>query len=262
MTATNKKSTATATATAASTTAPVKTDEEILASIPMSEGGIRVGLAYDAFTSSFRVHYPEATIIRSVDMVKYYDLIIFTGGEDIDPKHYGGRDDGFLYYTSMSDRDDVELAIFKEADKLNKNMLGTCRGLQLINVGKGGTLIPDIRQAGRPHNGDHPLSWTTDKVAKLKAIFPGDVNSMHHQGIQRLGSDLVTVAEHNGVPEIILGGTNIIAVQFHPEFMGKERIAPFFKLITQFVQNTKANLAAEAAAATAKGTDSPQVAKA
>jgi len=179
---------------------------------------ISVACAYPTFASAFKQFFPGLVVLEKPADASKFDLIIFTGGEDIDPDRYAAKEDKHLACQVNSKRDEFEFAAFEAANKAGKHIFGSCRGLQLINVALGGALFPDLTAAKRQHAGDHGLKWQRESK-KLQAIFTSGVNSMHHQGISRLGRGLVTYATHNEVPEIIVG-KNIMAVQFHPEWMG------------------------------------------
>jgi putative glutamine amidotransferase len=123
-----------------------------------------------------------------------------------------------------------------------KPILGICRGLQVINVFKGGTLHLDN---GEDKNVIHKKE-TIDKIHQVKveknSFFhsivkenSGEVNSAHHQSIEKLGADLKAVAySEDGIIEAIessnLDDEFILAVQWHPERMG-DLESPFSKNI-------------------------------
>ena len=176
----------------------------------------KICVAYSAFYSSFKRFIPGLEILKKPEDATNYDLIIFTGGEDINPSRYGQQEQYSL--GSSPERDEFEMRTFNYAFRNGVRIYGSCRGLQLINVALGGTLIQDLGLAGKGHFGTHDLTWTTEKKSILKDLFPGKVNSLHHQGIENLGRDLRSLAEFNGVPEIIYG-KRILATQFHPEMM-------------------------------------------
>ncbi|MBX7103233.1 MAG: gamma-glutamyl-gamma-aminobutyrate hydrolase family protein [Gemmataceae bacterium] len=164
------------------------------------------------------------------------DAVFLTGGVDVDPSHYGeprhpacGRTD--------ADRDAVELQLTKWAIEDKKPLLAVCRGFQVLNVAVGGTLFQDLgEQYSRSLKHDHfPRADGTptrdylshavklDPKSRLAQYLGSDfapVNSMHHQGIKRLGHGLVANAwAPDGLIEGIEGanGQFLIAVQWHPE---------------------------------------------
>ncbi len=165
-------------------------------------------------------------------LVKKFDGFLFTGGQDINPSLYGQP----LYDCSdeiSPKRDELELNLFKAILKENKPVLGICRGMQLINVALGGTLKQDIlgaKEVGMtlqhlqktPYDTPvHEVSIKKDtlihKILGKEKIL---VNSAHHQGIERLGKGLLSIA--TSVDELIeaieIKGLDFgIAVQWHPE---------------------------------------------
>lgn len=181
-------------------------------------GGIAVLLPY---TES------EATLS---DYTALCDGFFFTGGADIDPKHFGEQIHpacGQIY----EHRDALELSIFPLALKSGKPILGICRGLQLINVALGGTLYQDLpteyavtlshRQtepATAPSHGIKILKDTPLHALIGKEYMTG--NSFHHQAIQTLGKGLsVTARAEDGVIEAVTyeGDSYLRAYQWHPE---------------------------------------------
>jgi putative glutamine amidotransferase len=159
------------------------------------------------------------------------DLIVFTGGEDIDPSMYGtsyeiGKKKS---HGSTNPRDRWEIHILNSIldGKLpTKKVLGICRGLQLINVGMGGTLISDIWEKFR--EGHKPIHEIAHKKTNIFSWLT-NVNSMHHQGLERYGNDsrkhpinILATESKTGVAEIVLWGNMLLGFQFHPEFFSQE----------------------------------------
>ena len=107
----------------------------------------------------------------------------------------------------------------------HKPILGICRGLQVLNVAFGGTLIQDIpnhSQKADRHVLTHEVKIVKD--SQLASIFneSTQVNSLHHQVIDRLGDGLKAVAfSSEGYIEAI-EADNILAVQWHPEALTHE----------------------------------------
>ena len=182
----------------------------------------------------------DAELLR--DIASRLDGIIFPGGEDISPAFYGAAEDPKLEATNLR-RDVFELTLLKLVTDRNIPVLGVCRGLQLINVGFGGTLYQDI-PSNHPSEVNHrPRNWEkVHKVSlasgsKAEEILGGmtelEVNSYHHQGICKLGFGLrVTGWSPDSIPEIIEGYPDrpIFAVQFHPEVFASQGDTTFLKL--------------------------------
>ncbi|MCT4563227.1 MAG: gamma-glutamyl-gamma-aminobutyrate hydrolase family protein [Maledivibacter sp.] len=164
--------------------------------------------------------------------VSLCDGFLFTGGEDIDPNQYG-EGPCLKLGPIKPELDMFQLTFFKIVQKLDKPILGICRGLQVINTGLGGTLFQDIecqckdvyqhfQTGGRSHS-VHKIQLSEGSV--LKNIFQSvnlSVNSLHHQSVKKLGKGLkVCAGSEDGIIEAIESdmGKKIIGVQWHPEEM-------------------------------------------
>jgi len=121
-------------------------------------------------------------------------------------------------------RDEMEFHLARELLKRDIPVLGICRGLQVLNVVLGGTLLPDI--AGH-RTGTHPVQWT-------EPLFDcREVNSSHHQAIGQLAPRLKVAARSlDGIVEAVVlpAARFCVGVQFHPERM-ESLDAPFKKLV-------------------------------
>jgi len=177
----------------------------------------------------------EVEIINSTDgrrgEASEYDGILFAGGEDVDPAHY---DEPTKYESVHVDRarDQFEFALLDAAMDRRLPILGICRGIQMINVKFGGTLIQDIkndtrlewehRQPGSRSELTHTVT-VTEPESTLAGAVSGScrVNSLHHQAIKRLGRGLkVTAHSEDGLVEAVEAAEDypfLMAVQWHPE---------------------------------------------
>ena len=161
------------------------------------------------------------------------DGILLSGGADIDAAHYGasnGDDDD----PAEHERDAFELALFLAASKQELPILGICRGLQLVNIASGGTLHQHVPvHAGfsqPPSTLLHDVDFAPDSV--LASIYESghQVNSLHHQTVDKLGSGLRMTASHDGSVEGIEHETlPIVAVQWHPEMLPTRASDPVFR---------------------------------
>ena len=134
-------------------------------------------------------------------------------------------------------RDSTEFNLLKEAENKNIRTLAICRGHQLLNVYKGGTLHQDLKKSGfneiqhqKPYDDArryvHRIN--IEKETKLEGIVQVnniEVNSIHHQGIDKLGDDLIISArsEDDVIEGIeITNGWDAIGIQWHPEYLDDE----------------------------------------
>jgi putative glutamine amidotransferase len=169
---------------------------------------------------------PEA-IAALLDRV---DGICLPGGPDVQPSAYGEEPHPQLGPTEPR-VDAVELALVRAADRRNLPILGICRGMQLLNVARGGTLhqhLPDVVGDQLEHRQPEHGSVTTHRVetaphSRLRATLGGpsrEVNSIHHQAIRTLGDDLTATAwAEDGTIEAVEdpGGRLVLGVQWHAE---------------------------------------------
>ena len=169
----------------------------------------------------------DARQVRARD----YDGILFSGGEDVDPALY---DEPTRHESVHVDRarDDFEFALLDAAMDRRLPIFGICRGIQMINVKFGGTLIQDIpsdtelerdhRQTGSRSELTHSVTVTEPESA-LANVVAGScrVNSLHHQAIKRVGRGLkVTAHSEDGLVEAVEAADDypfLMAVQWHPE---------------------------------------------
>lgn len=181
------------------------------------------------------------------------DGVIISGGGDIDPASYGDTYVHDKTYGIHPGRDDLELEIAKQAVERDIPALCICRGIQVLNVALGGTLIQDLPDQ-YPNDVEHrqqDAGIPKEEPGHRVTVTPGsllertygsseiDVNSFHHQAIK----DLAPALDINGVaPDEIVeavshpGSTWILGVQWHPEMMFRahpEHLRPFEALVTQ-----------------------------
>jgi len=199
---------------------------------------INIGIATSPFRESFQKAFEqEIEIVKpnsKLDEILKYDLIIFSGGEDINPRIYG---ESITYTRGISiERDKIELDILSKAMALDIKVFGVCRGHQLINAKLGGKLLQDLFMGQNPslhHSSPHGIEKISSDVF-LKDI--DIVNSLHHQGVISSGKGLQVTSKYRGIVESTMG-KNVYTVQFHPEFMlGVKEIREFFTFFKSYVE--------------------------
>ncbi|HEX6131529.1 MAG TPA: GrpB family protein [Actinomycetota bacterium] len=169
------------------------------------------------------------------ELLEPFDGLVLVGGGDVDPSRYGGERTDHVYGVEP-DRDETELELLLAADRLRMPSLCICRGMQLMNVAFGGTLVPHLPAVDGMLEHGVPVADTQTvhdvKVAPeslLMATTRADVlrcSSHHHQGVDRLGEGLVATGwSDDGLVEAIeLPPVDeddwtrwVVGVQWHPE---------------------------------------------
>lgn len=185
-----------------------------------------------------------------VDNIEDAEIVIFTGGEDVDPSLYGEEKHNTTY--SNIDRDLYEKEMFEKIQS-NQLVVGICRGSQFCCVMNGGKLVQNCSNHGM--FGTHPISCRLNQTVY-------EITSTHHQmqypyNLDEKNYTLVATSinnrsnyyegsginsEHliiNGEPEIVLyhkqNMPRCIAIQGHPEYMRKE--SPIVKYLNQLIND-------------------------
>jgi putative glutamine amidotransferase len=199
------------------------------------------------------------------DVLRVCDGVVLGGGRDIEPSRYGQEPHAKLAPTDPR-RDAFELELVERALERDLPILGMCRGIQMLNVTLGGTLVQDVSLVDEWN--DHPSDpgwalWREVQRASLDdeeevpehprhpiAIEPGshlheaigateaEVGSYHHQALDRVASELRVVASApDGVVEAVEldGTTYVLAVQW--ELQEEWRVDPrFLEPFRRFVE--------------------------
>ncbi len=159
--------------------------------------------------------------------------LVLTGGEDVDPARYGEKRHEKVRSVNAA-RDATEAALIKEARKRGTPVLAICRGIQMLNVALGGTLVQDIPsqcETDIAHDEESARDSRTHEISvepgSLIATAIGTehctVNSFHHQSVKRVADGMrVTARSPDGIIEGLESTDEdwwVMAVQWHPEEM-------------------------------------------
>lgn len=180
------------------------------------------------------------------------DGVYFIGGHDVHPYYYGEepiKEIGIIHPI----RDEFEIELFKRAFERKLPILGVCRGCQIINVAKGGTLYQDIYSQIKDCKGHSPSGIDTQdgyhtvkisQPSKLYQIMKEEtafVNSFHHEAVKELAKgfkccayskdSLLEAFEYDG-EQFCLG------IQWHPECM-IEKYPKFNEIYKAFIESCK-----------------------
>lgn len=216
-------------------TSELRTPERV---VPMPEGEparreMALGLIYvDAVfqAGGLPLILPPLTPGFAPSLLDAVDGLCIPGGPDIHPSLYGHEPHAMLGPTE-AELDAFELALVTEALDRRMPVLGICRGAQMINVAMGGTLhqhLPACLDGPLPHRQDADLARPTHAVRVASGSLlestlgraSVEVNSLHHQAVDRLGEGLEAVAwAPDGVIEAVegTGEAFLLGVQWHAE---------------------------------------------
>jgi len=216
-----------------------QTDTDLLVCAVKEAGGEPVPLLSDAASWTSQVHTLRGLILN--------------GGNAVDPRRYGQVNEG-LCRTVIPHRDELEFEALQYCRDRGLPVLGVCRGLQLLNVSCGGSMLQDLTITTVEHEAKsevscfHPIE-----------IFPGTglatlaggqrrlrVNSRHHQGLrpEHLAPGLrISAVAPDGVVEGVegTGGSFLVGIQFHPERPGEvPELIGIFQLLVASAAGAKA----------------------
>jgi len=196
---------------------------------------------------------PDPALVQDPDeALDHVDGLMLVGGADLDPATYGARPHPQTI-GMVPERDAFEIALVRRALERDLPFLGICRGMQVMNVARGGTLhqhLPDAlgheehrRVAGSFDGADHDVRLTPGSLAARAAGEEWHTTkSHHHQGVDRIGEGLTVTgwADIDELPEALeLDGRRFaLAVQWHPEADERSR------LIASLVEEAAATRAA------------------
>ncbi|HEX8101246.1 MAG TPA: gamma-glutamyl-gamma-aminobutyrate hydrolase family protein [Solirubrobacteraceae bacterium] len=152
------------------------------------------------------------------------DGICLSGGPDLDPAAYGARERHPALGETEPPLDAFELALVREADRRGMPVLGVCRGVQTLNVARGGTLhqdVPGHRQTEVATQPTHEVAIALhSRTARTLGVTRLAVNSFHHQAVDALGAGLcVTARAADGTVEALECRERpfFLGVQWHAE---------------------------------------------
>lgn len=186
-------------------------------------GGLPVHLSYDTDAKA---------------VCHWLSGVVITGGQDVHPACWGGDTSVVRDVDSRMDpmvhdlaRDEYEIALARAALERGIPVLGVCRGMQVLNVALGGTLIAHLGPGSVSHlsteaaptdgTADHLVTFEQGSIVADLFGQEATTNSWHHQAVDRCGGGLVVTGRtSDGVVESVeLPGAPVLGVQWHPEWM-------------------------------------------
>jgi putative glutamine amidotransferase len=175
---------------------------------------------------------PDTALVENPDeILDRIDALILAGGCDMDPSRYD-QEQHPETVGLVPARDDFELALIRRAIERDLPTLGICRGMQVLNVARGGTLVqhlPDVlhtdthrRNPGTFDGNEHDVALVPGSLAAQAAASEVTMTkSHHHQGVDAIGEGLIVTGRSvtDDLPEAIElpDSTFVLGVQWHPE---------------------------------------------
>lgn len=158
------------------------------------------------------------------------DAVVIVGGEDIAPRFYGGPSGYANEGRHLETADAAQIALVRRAVERSVPLIGICRGLQIVNVALGGTLVQDLGDGVHVNQGAPVPDTLTDHAVLLESGSRVEallgpvawVRSAHHQAVDALGAGLVVTgrAPDGHIEAIEHESAPILAVQWHLEDPG------------------------------------------
>lgn len=184
------------------------------------------------------------------EQINNIDALILSGGHDVNPLLWGEEPNRKLGGI-LPKRDTYDTSLLQEAMKMEKPILGICRGEHILNVANGGSLYQDlslIEGSYIKHNQEHLSNVPTHSVDIVKGTKLYDIlgdnilaNSFHHLGIRGIAKGFkVCAVAKDGVVEAIEkeGEQFVIGIQWHPEMMTKDHPV-MLKIFKKLVEEVK-----------------------
>ena len=182
----------------------------------------------------------DALAERPAEVVDRLDGVLLAGGSDIDPLTYGATAHPTVTETDPA-RDRFELGLAHEALERDLPVLGVCRGMQLLNVAAGGTLVQHLPEAlGSDRHRERPGIFSGHEVSLAAGSLVVEavgaertpVQSHHHQGVAELGEGVSTTGW--SVPDAVIEAIELpgrrfaLGVLWHPEVDERSRVIEAF----------------------------------
>ena len=178
----------------------------------------------------------SSTTNKLEELMDMCDCFLLPGGDDMDASYFNEKNDSHNFLVDPK-IDVLDYKVIKYALEKNKPILGICRGLQVLNVYFGGTLLQHIEDNSHKKNYDDLLELVEDSSLKNVLNDKFIINSFHHQRIDKLGEGIKVEGLSKGVVELITH-TNypIIATQYHIEQLDDENTDKTMKYFISLIK--------------------------
>lgn len=198
-------------------------------------------LSYENYLHSLKI---SSITSLSIGELGSCDGLIFPGGGDITPELFHQSNQGSQNIDTELDL--LQLRVFDLAFRSAIPMLGICKGMQLINIGLGGTLTQHLKTAHIHTSPSHDVYHCSQVTAGsfLEQLYSSEfiVNSRHHQAVNRLGQELIPIQwcpKDSCIEALMHTSLPIFGVQWHPERLSSDSATisgvPLFQHFLSFV---------------------------
>lgn len=180
-------------------------------------------------------------VVDAEDVPDSFDGVLLAGGPDVAPARYGQEVHGAEKPDLVRDAVELDTVLPRSADV---PVLAICRGMQVLNVYRGGTLVQDVGEKHRATGGEvilRPASVNpASRLAEISGTSPV-VNHRHHQVVDRLGRGLRATAWSDGYIEAMEARDDpwVVAVQWHPERVADGLDQRVVAIFDAFIEATK-----------------------
>jgi len=169
----------------------------------------------------------------SKELLRPFGALLLVGGGDVEPARYGQEPHASVYGVE-ADRDVLEMELLREADRSEMPTLAICRGMQVMNVAFGGTLIQHLPDhdaylshgtpSGRDHLAHDVKAAPGSRLAEAAQAEVLTCSTHHHQGVDHVGEGLSPTgwSEDGLVEAVERDGGWMLGVQWHPEDTASE----------------------------------------
>ncbi len=179
-------------------------------------------------------------LARMRSLIDRVDAVVLHGGGDIDPARYGEEPVTDRLYGIVAEHDALEIAVVEAALDRDIPVLAICRGMQVLNVALGGSLVQDLGSGDHSYR-LHPVDLVPGSLAAeaMGTVRPLGCHSVHHQALSSLGRGMTVTgrADDGTIEAVELAGQRwVLGVQWHPEDTAAddpEQQALFGALLTQ-----------------------------
>lgn len=203
---------------------------------------ININMTYCHFINNLGYEYLILPLNLDINLLNICDGYLIIGGNDVNPEYYFEKNRDSNIEPKIIDEIDFKIIDF--AINQQKFILGICRGIQVINVYFGGSLIQDLNDENHLHHHLHQITKISD-ISLIDCFNEKEiVNSLHHQAINKLGDGLIPLFKTNDIIEMIIHHKyKIIGVQWHPERLDINHQTKFKEIINKIgvTDETKTN---------------------